>query len=136
MAHFAKLDSNNTVLEVVVVNNDDIGNLSFPDSESVGIQFLNNIFPDTLWAQTSYNSNFRVRYAGIGYTFIPTCSATPHGGFAPPKDADYFVWDEQTCQWIPPISYPANGLLHVWDFELRQWVLSQYQISVAPQVIG
>lgn len=73
MAHFAKIDSQtNIVLEVNVVDNNDIQNLPFPDSEPVGIEFLipwNT--PGTYWKQTSYNGNFRKNYAGIGYTYDP-----------------------------------------------------------------
>jgi hypothetical protein len=67
MAHFAKLDENNVVLEVNVVNNADIGDLPFPESEPVGIAFLNNWAGQVFnWKQTSYNASFRGRYAGIG----------------------------------------------------------------------
>jgi hypothetical protein len=80
MAHFAKLDENNVVLEVHVVNNDDIQNLPFPQSEAVGIAFLNSFLPAATWKQTSYNNNFRFRYAGIDGTFHPECGE--YGGFA------------------------------------------------------
>jgi hypothetical protein len=67
MAHFAKLDENNVVLEVNVVNNADIGDLPFPESEPVGTAFLNNWAGQVFnWKQTSYNASFRGRYAGIG----------------------------------------------------------------------
>jgi S-adenosylhomocysteine hydrolase len=49
MAHFARLDENNIVLEVIVVNNDDIQNLPFPESESVGIAYLNSFLPEANW---------------------------------------------------------------------------------------
>ena len=120
MAHFAKLDENNVVLEVHVVSNDDIQNLPFPESEEVGIAFLNSIFPAATWKQTSYNNNFRFRYAFIGGTFHPECGE--HGGFAHPKIADNFIWDEPTCSWIPPIPYPTDGYEYYWDTENNQWV--------------
>ena len=69
MAHFAKLDENNVVLEVLVVSNDALGNLPFPESEPVGVEFMNSLFPGTNWKQTSYNASFRGCYAGIGYTY-------------------------------------------------------------------
>jgi hypothetical protein len=65
MAHFAKLDTNNIVQTVVVVNNDVCGS-DFPSSESVGQQFLAACGLGDGWKQTSYNGNFRGKYAGIG----------------------------------------------------------------------
>ncbi len=69
MAHFARLDSDNVVLEVLVVSNDALGNLPFPESEPVGVEFMRSLFPGTNWKQTSYNASFRGCYAGIGYTY-------------------------------------------------------------------
>lgn len=70
MAHFAWLDANNYVYQVSTVNNDDIDNLPFPDSEPVGIAFLTKVHGDGIvWKQTSYNANFRGVYAGIGFTY-------------------------------------------------------------------
>ena len=70
MAHFAELDSNNTVLRVLVVSNDDITDENGQEQEALGITFLQNLFgADTQWVQTSYNNNFRGTYAGIGFTY-------------------------------------------------------------------
>lgn len=67
MAHFAELDSNNIVLRVLVVNNDDITDQDGVEQEALGISFLQGLFgADTRWVQTSYNGNFRGKYAGIG----------------------------------------------------------------------
>jgi hypothetical protein len=130
MAHFAKLDENNVVLEILKIDNNDINNLSFPESEQIGIDFLNSFLPSAIWKQTSYNNNFRFRYAFIGGTFNPDCGE--YGGFAMPKPADYFVWDATTCSWIPPISYPTDGLVYIWNFQKRQWSLVPVQ---APETI-
>jgi len=120
MAHFAKLDENNVVLEVIVISNDDIQNLPFPQSEAVGIAFLNSFLPAATWKQTSYNSKFRFRYAYVGGTFHAECGE--HGGFAHPKLADNFIWDEPTCSWIPPVSYPTDGYFYTWSLDLNKWV--------------
>jgi hypothetical protein len=67
MAHFAKLDANNVVTEVIVVNNAVIKDLPFPESEPIGIEFCQSLFGvNTVWKQTSYNNKFRGKYAGIG----------------------------------------------------------------------
>lgn len=72
MAHFAELDENNLVLRVVVVDNSNVLDEFGAESEQVGIQYLHGILgSDARWVQTSYNGNFRKRYAGIGFTYDP-----------------------------------------------------------------
>jgi len=119
MAHFAQLDENNIVTAVLVVSNDDLQNLPFPESEPLGVTFLQNLLPATMWKQTSYNHNFRFRYAGIGHTFHPECGE--HGGFTAPAEYDYFVFDEATCSWIPPVPYPVDGFDYYWNDVTRSW---------------
>ena len=73
MAHFVKLNSDNIVIDVLVVSNDDIQNLPFPESEPLGVAFLQKLFGEEdgiTWKQTSYNRNFRGNYAGIGINTI------------------------------------------------------------------
>ena len=137
MAHFTQLDENNIVLEVLVVSNEDLNNLPFPDSEPLGIAFLQNLFPNTNWAQTSYNSNFRVRYAAIGDVFYPDSQATPYGGFGNQKPYDDWVWDDSQCLWIPPVPYPNDGKLYYWEQEpAHAWILSPIQPPSPPTIIG
>ena len=81
MAHFAQLDENNTVLQVIVVNNSELQskevveqdgfvNVVMTESEAQGIAFCQGLFgADTVWKQTSYSGSFRGKYAGIGYKF-------------------------------------------------------------------
>ena len=68
MAHFAKID-NGTVTEVIVVNNETLENLEFPASEPVGQEFIASVGLEGTWKQTSYNANFRGKYAGAGDTY-------------------------------------------------------------------
>lgn len=68
MAHFARID-NDTVSQVIVVNNETLGNLEFPASEPVGQAFIASIGLDGTWKQTSYNGTFRAKYAGAGNTY-------------------------------------------------------------------
>jgi hypothetical protein len=68
MAHFAKIE-NGTVSTVIVVNNETLGNLDFPDSEAVGQEFIASLGLVGTWKQTSYNANFRGKYAGSGDTY-------------------------------------------------------------------
>jgi hypothetical protein len=72
MAYFAELDNTNTVIRVISVSNDVCGEptLGFPDTEAAGRAFIANTLKlEGVWKQTSYNSNFRGTYAGVGYTY-------------------------------------------------------------------
>lgn len=68
MAHFAKME-NGVVSKVIVVADADCGGGTFPASEPVGQAFIASLGLGDNWKQTSYNGNFRGRYAGIGYTY-------------------------------------------------------------------
>ena len=68
MAHFAELDNDNVVLRVIVVNNDDVLDSDGNESEQVGVKFCEQLFGGR-WVQTSYNANFRRRFAGIGQKY-------------------------------------------------------------------
>ena len=81
MAHFAQMDTDSIVLEVIVISNEVINDLPFPESEPIGIEFCKSLYgPDTIWLQTSYNGTFRVNYAGIGYSYDANLDA-----FLPPE---------------------------------------------------
>jgi hypothetical protein len=69
MAHFARIDETNIVHEVIVIDNSDINDLPFPESESIGQDFIASIGLNGNWLQTSYNNNFRGTYAGVGYYY-------------------------------------------------------------------
>lgn len=122
MAHFAKLDENNVVVDVNVVNNDDIGNLPFPESEKVGIDFLTAWSGGySNWKQTSYNANFRKNHAGIGYTYKPEIDA-----FVPPKPYPSWLLNDTTALWEAPIPLPNDGKGYEWNEENQQWVEVQH----------
>lgn len=69
MAHFAKLDYENIVQEVIVISNNDIDNLPFPESEPVGQAFIASLGLTGVFMQTSYNNSFRNCFAGPGVLF-------------------------------------------------------------------
>jgi hypothetical protein len=118
MAHFAKLNQNNVVVEVNVVSNDTINNLPFPDSEPFGVLFLTEWsggYP--LWKQTSYNANFRKNFAGVGFTYSVELDA-----FISPKPYPSWLLNTNTCQWQPPIPYPNDGNKYIWDEATQSWV--------------
>lgn len=118
MAHFAKLNDNNTVISVIVVNNATIDNLSFPESESVGLSFLAEWSEGySNWKQTSYNSKFRKNYAGIGYIYDVDLDA-----FIPPKPYPSWLLNTTICDWEAPVPYPQNGKPYAWDEQTQSWI--------------
>jgi hypothetical protein len=69
MAHFAQINEQKMVVEVLVIGNEQVDDLPFPDSEPIGQAFISSCGITGQWLQTSYNGNFRGRYAGIGFTY-------------------------------------------------------------------
>ena len=70
MAHFAKINNNNYVEQVIVVNNEVLLDKNGQESETLGIKFCEETFGGR-WVQTSYNNNFRGKYAGVGMVYDP-----------------------------------------------------------------
>ena len=130
MAHFAQLDENNIVLQVIVVNNNELmedGN----ESEIKGIAFCQSLFPGTNWMQTSYNANFRKNYAGIGYVYDAVRDA-----FIPPQPYPSWVLSEDTCRWDAPVPYPIDGGMYYWDENSQSWIsVLSTELSEPPTVI-
>jgi hypothetical protein len=92
MGHFAKLDENNVVLEVNVVNN---AVLDPANEEASGVAFLTEWSGGySNWKQTSYNGSIRKNYAGIGYTYDEARDA-----FIAPKPKGNWALNEETCLW-------------------------------------
>lgn len=117
MAHFAQLDENNIVIQVIVVNNEELLDNGV-ESEQKGIEFCQSLFgSDTVWKQTSYNNNFRKKFAGIGFIYDPKRDA-----FYEPKPHLTWVLNNDTCNWEPPIPYPDDGRRHGWDEYTNNWV--------------
>lgn len=118
MAHFAEIDSdrNNLVLRVVVVANKDTADAQGVEKEHIGAAYLERLLGGT-WVQTSYNSNIRKHYAGIGYTFDVGRDA-----FIPPKPYPSWVLNEASCNWEAPIPMPDDGKRYRWDEATQSWV--------------
>ena len=118
MAHFAKLNENNIVLEVNVVNNRELLDGNGQESEAKGIEFLTAWSGGyTNWKQTSYNATIRKNYAGIGYTYDSGRDA-----FIPPKPYASWTLNESTCLWEAPTSMPTDDKMYVWDESTTLWV--------------
>jgi hypothetical protein len=121
MAHFAELDNNDVVLRVIVVSNSDTSTPDGNEVESIGIAFCQRLFGGN-WRQTSYNGNFRVRYAGIGYTYNSQLDA-----FIPPKPYPSWVLSPVTVDWEAPVPYPTDGKVYFWNEGTGSWALVEPQ---------
>jgi hypothetical protein len=115
MAHFAKLDENNIVLEVNVVSNNELDSLN---EETSGITFLTEWSGGhSNWKRTSYNGNIRKNYAAIGFTYDATRDA-----FIAPKPFNSWVLDENTCRWQAPTPMPTTeGKFYYWSEDDLSW---------------
>jgi len=119
MAHFAKVNSDNIVEQVCVVNN----------TEAVsGQEFLHSLGLSGTWIQTSYNTRcnkhllsgapLRGNYAGVGYTYDPVNDV-----FYPPQP--YPSWSialSSNWTWIAPTPYPRDGNMYIWNESTTKWV--------------
>ena len=112
MAHFAKLDANNLVTQVIVVANEDTADSSNVETESIGVAFCQKLMgASTNWKQTSYNNSFRGNYAGIGYTYISNVASLGVGStdiFISQQPHDSWAVGVGTAQWYPP-SNPGDA---------------------------
>ena len=116
MAHFAQLDENNKVLQVIVVSNQEITEHGV-EVEAKGIEFCKSLLGEsTNWVQTSYNSQFRKHYAGIGYIYDPIGDR-----FIPPSPFPSWVLNED-CFWEPLVPMPIDDKRYTWDEETFAWV--------------
>jgi hypothetical protein len=108
MAHFAEIDENGVVLQVLVV----------PDAqEHRGQEFLaDDLGLGGTWVQTSYNARIRKHYAGIGFTFDADRDA-----FIALQPYASWILNEDTCQWEAPVLYPTDGSKYSWNEETKDW---------------
>ena len=123
MAHYAFLDENNIVTEVIVGRDEDEVVDGISDWEAYYGEFRGQTCK-----RTSYNTQagqhsgdgapFRKNYAGIGYTFDVDRDA-----FIPPKPFDSWLLNEDTCVWDAPVAYPDDGEVYSWDEDTTSWVL-------------
>ena len=114
MAHFAQIDENNIVINVLVIEQDMVDTGLFGEPSK--------------WIQTSYNTYggihtlggtpLRKNYAGIGYTYDVSRDA-----FIPPKPFASWVLNETTANWDAPVPMPTDGKMYRWDEETIQWVV-------------
>ena len=117
MAHFAQLDANNTVLQVIVVSNADLLDDSGVEQEHLGVAVCEAVDGAGTWVQTSYNSNFRKKYAAIGDIYDADVDV-----FYSPV-APYPSWTlDANYDWQPPTPMPNDGNDYYWNEDSLAWV--------------
>lgn len=119
MAHFAQINENNIVVQVITAGN---------EYELTGEELYTNM-TGKVWKRTSYNTHggihtqggtpYRKNYAGIGYTYDEIRDA-----FIPPKPYNSWILNEVTCLWEAPIPYPEDGNVYVWSEATQEWILN------------
>lgn len=120
MAHYAFLNMQNIVTEVIVGKDETDGPTNWE-------MHYGNI-REQVCKRTSYNTRggahindgtpFRKNYAGIGFTYDYARDA-----FIPPKPYDSWILDSNTCLWDSPVAYPEDGQVYTWNEETQQWDL-------------
>jgi hypothetical protein len=126
MAHYAQLDENNIVTQVIVVSNDDCTDENGNENEEIGIAVCKQLLgADTNWKKTSYNNNIRVRYAGIGYSYNAELDA-----FISPQPFPSWTLNTETADWDPPVTCPelteaqvSTHSYYSWNEETGDWEL-------------
>jgi hypothetical protein len=120
MAHYAFLDKNNIVTDVIV-GVDETELIEGKDPETWYGEFRGQVCK-----RTSYNGNIRKNYAGIGFNYDESRDA-----FIPPKPYDSWLLDEETCQWVAPKSRPNDGFTYDWNEANLDWELVNFSQSDA-----
>ena len=127
MAHFAQLDENNIVTQVIVLGPKSCCDHNGTELEMLGIAHCKRKYGvDTNWVQTSYNNNIRANYAGVGFTYD-----SENDVFIPPKPFPSWVLDSN-YQWVSPVGYATTltqaqidaGQSYLWDEDTQSWILT------------
>ena len=117
MAHFAQLDNDNKVLQVIVVNNTELLDENGVEQEQKGIDFCKSLLgTDTNWIQTSYNRTFRKNFAGIGSTYNEENDV-----FYAPQPYSSWTLNNTTWLWEAPTPMPTDDKFYMWDETILNW---------------
>ncbi len=115
MANFAKLDDNNKITSVIVINNNEILDENNIESEQMGIDLCTDRYGGS-WIQTSYNGNIRNRYGGIGYEYDLI-----NEKFIPEKPFNSWTLNTTTYSWDAPVEYPDAEGKYIWNESMTSW---------------
>ena len=124
MATFAELDANYIVINIITVRDEDCGGGNFPESEVIGLQYLDQTFgAGRIWKQGAKSKSFRKNYPSIGGTYDEQLDA-----FLPIKRFPSWVLDTNTYLWVAPVPYPEDGKfpnptkVYRWDEPTVSWI--------------
>jgi hypothetical protein len=120
MAHYAFINQNNIVIEVITgvdeeIIQTDLDGTQVGGSSEAWETFYGNIRNQTC-KRTSYNGNYRKNFAGIGFTYDEERDA-----FIPPKSFSKWILNEDTCNWEAPVAYPLDGKIYLWNDNKGEW---------------
>jgi len=115
MAHFAELDENNVVVQVIVVHNNELLDDEGQENEVKGVGFCASLFGHSNWVQTSYNNNMRKQFAGTGFTYDDVNDI-----FIAPQPFASWSLDENH-DWQAPIPMPEDDKQYFWNEETQSW---------------
>lgn len=120
MAHFAKINNDGIVEQVIVVDNDKLMQDGIEKEEN-GINFIKNVLGlDGEWIQTSRSQSFRGKFAGIGFYYDKIKKI-----FIEPKPYDSWIFDETTNEWKAPSESPGPG--YIWNESSQSWICTVCQ---------
>ena len=125
MAHFAEINDNNIVKQVIVIHNNELL-LGDTESEQKGIDFCEGLFGHRNWVQTSYNSNIRYNFAGVGYTWDKDNDAF----YAPQPFSSWSL--NEDYKWEAPVPYPEDASpekIYTWDEDNLTWKIVELTIE-------
>jgi hypothetical protein len=122
MAHFARLDENNVVIQVIAAGDEYTVDENGVEDGRIGEAFYSNLLGG-VWKQTSYNRRIRKNYASVGYTYNADIDA-----FVPPKPFVSWVLNNDTAQWEAPVAMPEDAYtgqppkLYTWNEDTLSWI--------------
>jgi hypothetical protein len=126
MAHYALLDENNVVINVITGIDENIVQTDLDGTQVGGsAEAWEEFYATRSWLnatsckRTSYNRNIRKNYAGIGFTYDPILDA-----FIPPKPFNSWLLDEDLCLWEAPVAYPTDNGTYTWNEDTLSWDVS------------
>jgi len=122
MAHYAFLDENNIVTEVITGRDEWEVVEGISDWET----YYGNLRGQRC-VRTSYNANIRKNYAGISFRYDDDLDA-----FIPPQPFPSWILDEETAQWEAPIPYPDGDLMYSWNEDITDWEAIVFEAPVEP----
>jgi hypothetical protein len=126
MAHYAILDDNNKVTNVIVIDTESTLDENGIENEELGVEVCKQVCNDPYLkaVRTSYNGNIRVRYAGIGHSYNEELDA-----FISPQPHPSWSLNVETADWEPPVpmpqTQPENGY-YAWDEDNQNWVVQEF----------